>query len=214
MDWEFYETHFATSRMATYFQVCQGDTAKAASLYEWNTQVSSAFWELLAYLEVSLRNTIDRQMQRRREEDEDPEHWLVSKTLGFASVNQHFNKELTEAKRRVALNNKELSGEQMLSELSFSFWTSMVANRTKRYWPDIAKGFSGLPSRKPNELSILLAEIRVFRNRIGHHHRIWHLDLEQMHQKILLVAQFINPEFCLWLSSKSRIDELLRVRPD
>lgn len=38
----------------------EGDRARALALYEWNTEVSSAFLHDLAHLEVGLRNAYDR----------------------------------------------------------------------------------------------------------------------------------------------------------
>lgn len=213
LQWEFYERHFAAARMAHYLKEFDGDQTKAKALYGWNNEISAGFWEVLAYLEVALRNTIDRQMTARRQAAGDNQHWLMGENLNLIQLNSRLGKDLEEAKRRVFQNGKELTGEQMLSELSFNFWTLMVANRTKRYWPDLAGGFIGLPNRNSKELSELLNEVRNFRNRIGHHHRIWNFDLDAMNQKIQRLALFIDPTFAEWLLEKSRVEEILKSRP-
>ncbi|WP_264890092.1 Abi family protein [Rhodoluna sp. KAS3] len=212
-EWEFYERHFATARMAHYLKEFDGDKNRARALYAWNNEISAGFWELLAYLEVGLRNTIDRQMTARRLAVGNEQHWLIGESQNLIQLNSRLGKDLEAAKRRVHQNGKELTGEQMLSELSFNFWTLMIANKTKKYWPDLAGGFIGLPSRSSKDLACLLNEVRNFRNRIGHHHRIWNLDLQMMHQKIKTVALFIDPAFSEWLAHKSRVDDILKRRP-
>jgi hypothetical protein len=211
--WGFYEHHFSKSRMGHYLTEFNGDLTKAQLLYEWNGEISAGFWELLAYLEVALRNTIDRQMSTRRLAEGDSQHWLIADKSDLSKLNARLGKDLDEAERRVKQNGKDLTGEQMLSELSFNFWTLMIAKKTMRYWPDLAGGFTGLPGRSPDELSDLLNEVRKFRNRIGHHHRIWNLDLEAMSKKIQRVALFIDPKFSYWLTQKSRVERLLTHRP-
>jgi hypothetical protein len=104
-EWEFYERHFATSRMQPYLVEHRGDKCLAIDLYAWNMDVSAAFWELLGYLEIALRN------------------------------------------------------------------------------------------------------------RIGHHHRIWTLELREKHDELLSIAGYIDAEFGEWLTSTSRIPGLLRTRP-
>ena len=212
-EWLFYERHFAPTRMAHYLKEFDGDAVRARALYGWNNEISAGFWEVLAYLEVALRNTIDCQMKARRLAAGDQRHWLMSENPNLIQLNSRLGKDLEEAKRRVLQNGKELTGEQMLSELSFNFWTLMIANKTKRYWPDLAGGFLCMPNRSSKELSELLNEVRNFRDRIGHHHRIWNFDLASMNQKILRIAEFIDPEFQAWLNAKSRVERLLKLRP-
>lgn len=212
-EWEFYERHFAAARMAHYLREFAGDQVRARALYGWNNEISAGFWEVLAYLEVALRNTIDRQMTAHRLSAGEEEHWLMNPDPELLALNSQLRKELDQAKYRVEKNRKELTGEQMLSELSFNFWTLMVAKKTKRFWPDLAGGFAGLPTRSSEELSVLLNEVRNFRNRIGHHHRIWRIDLVSMNRKIERIAEFIDPAFANWLHEKSRVDDLLKRRP-
>ena len=212
-EWEFYERHFAAARMSHYVREFDGDQVRARALYDWNNEISAGFWQVLAYLEVALRNTIDRQMTVHRLSAGEEKHWLMNPDPKLLALNSQLRKELEQAKYRVEKNRKELTGEQMLSELSFNFWTLMVTKKTKHIWPDLAGGFAGLPTRSSEELSVLLNEVRKFRNRIGHHHRIWNFDLESINQKILRIAKFIDPEFEVWLNEKSRVEQLLKLRP-
>lgn len=74
--WQFYEHHFAAPRLRHYLDACSGDKVRAMLLYEWNTEISAAFWESLGHLEVALRNTIDRQMTSRQFSKNRDGHWI------------------------------------------------------------------------------------------------------------------------------------------
>lgn len=211
--WEFLTLTFSASRLSLYLKACEGDAQKAHDLYLWNSEISSAFWELLGHVEVALRNKISAQLQSLQTQSGSSEHWLVQIEHSSLKFNPFIEKAIVEAKTRVRLARKEQSGEQILSELPFGFWHQMLSKRNQRYWPDIAGGFQGLAQRNRSLVSNRLKVLRDFRNRIGHHHRIWNLDLGLKHEEILAFAHLLDPEFSIWLANQSRITNLLASRP-
>jgi hypothetical protein len=60
--WSFYERHFSAARLQHYLAERGDDQGAAMRLYDWNAAMSAALWESLSFLEVALRNAIDRQM--------------------------------------------------------------------------------------------------------------------------------------------------------
>jgi hypothetical protein len=211
--WEFLALTFSASRLSLYLQACDGDEQKAHELYVWNSEISSAFWELLGHVEVALRNKLSAQLQALEIQAGSRDHWLVNRESSSLKFNPFIEKAIVEAKTRVRLARKDQSGEQILSELSFGFWHQILSKRNQRYWPDIATGFQGLRARNRTLVSNRLEILRDFRNRIGHHHRIWNLDLVEKHEEILGFAYLLDPEFSIWLSSQSRVANLLVLRP-
>jgi hypothetical protein len=211
--WEFLVQTFSASRLSLYLKACEGDERKAYELYLWNSDVSSAFWELLGHVEVALRNKISSQLQLLETRAGSLDHWLVHRERSSLKFNPFIEKAIVEAKTRVRLARKDQSGEQILSELSFGFWHQMLSKRNQRHWPDIAASFQGITDRNRTLVSNRLKVLRDFRNRIGHHHRIWNLDLVEKHQEILVFAHLLDPEFSIWLSGQSRITNLLSSRP-
>lgn len=211
--WEFLALTFSASRLSLYLQACDGDEQKAHELYVWNSEISSAFWELLGHVEVALRNKLSAQLQALEIQAGSRDHWLVNRESSSLKFNPFIEKAIVEAKTRVRLARKDQSGEQILSELSFGFWHQILSKRNQRYWPDIATGFRGLRARNRTLVSNRLEVLRDFRNRIGHHHRIWNLDLVEKHEEILGFAELLDPEFSIWLSSQSRVANLLALRP-
>lgn len=211
--WEFLIHTFSASRLSLYLKACEGDERKAHELYLWNSEISSAFWELLGHVEVALRNKISSQLQSLETQAGSLNHWLVHRERSSLKFNSFIEKAIVEAKTRVRLARKDQSGEQILSELSFGFWHQMLSKRNQRYWPDIAASFQGINDRNRTLVSNRLQVLRDFRNRIGHHHRIWNLDLVEKHEEIPFFGHLLDPEFSIWLSGQSRITNLLASRP-
>lgn len=211
--WPIHIRHFSQRRMAPYLLDCDGNISGAEKLYSWNVSISSAFWEVIGHLEVALRNGLAAQMlfiQQRRGRSEE---WVFSSDTMILNANPKMRAHIESAIDRVELNAKEVTQEQVISELTLGFWCQFVAKHNRAHWPEIAGCFKGLKSRNQSEISKLLSEVRSMRNRIGHHHRIYNLDIEQRHENLLLLAHCIDPEFGAWLRSKSRVDEILALRP-
>jgi hypothetical protein len=210
-EWEFYERHFATSRMQPYLVEHRGDKRLAIDLYAWNMDVSAAFWELLGYLEIALRNRIDERMTASTGSEKS--HWIFHFEDQSLRRNQMMTKELGKARERILRNSKTPTSQRMISELPFGFWVTLLSKRYRNLWPNLAAGFPGMPSRNPNDLFCKAASMRDLRNRIGHHHRIWTLELREKHDELLSIAGYIDAEFGEWLTSTSRVPGLLRTRP-
>jgi len=57
--WEFTIKHFTLYRMNTYLRSSLGNYERAVALYRWNSELASAYWEAIAYIEVALRNLLE-----------------------------------------------------------------------------------------------------------------------------------------------------------
>jgi len=221
--WEFFEKHFSPPRMKHYLDGCQNDKDRAKALYTWNTEVSAGFLELLSYLEVALRNCINERMILRHQTKSRTGNWTqdLAQELGRNSyqdshgkwIHKHPYTDIDVAIYRVMKNNKPVSTEQIVSELPFGFWMALVSQRQKFLWPDVASGFPNTPNRKRENVADLLIKIKDFRNRIGHHHRIWNLDLQVKLDEIYTLAGYIDLQLASWIKSMSRIEEMIRSRP-
>ena len=94
--------------------------------------------------------------------------------------------------------NRNPSAGDLVSRLSFGFWSSLFKGQYERIlWtrllPDV---FPHAPRRQRarKEISKRVDRIRRLRNRVFHHEPIWHLqDLEQQHQQILETIGWISP---------------------
>jgi len=52
-----------------------------------------------------------------------------------------------------------------------------------------------------------------FRNRIGHHHRIWNMDVQARYDDLLTLAGYIDPRLRSWIGDTSRVPATIRRRP-
>ena len=125
--WEFTIKHFTLYRMNTYLRSSLGSYERAVALYRWNSELASAYWEAIAYIEVALRNLLDRKMTQRQISLGRSTHWIFddSYELGRSKdpkvvPTQPF-KEISDAMRRVRKNGKPLTPDQIISKLSFGF---------------------------------------------------------------------------------------------
>jgi hypothetical protein len=218
-DWTLCERHFSPERLAHYLAASHGDQQQAIALYRWNAEISAAFLVPLGYLEVALRNTLDRQMTARHQRLGGSRHWLFDDTRqlgrdahGPGRHAQPYN-DIDTAIRHVHTNRKPLNAEQILSELPFGFWHQLVSRRHTFLWPDLAGGFPYAPSRSPHPIRDRLTRLRVLRNRIGHHHRVWATDLPARYTELLDLAGWIDPDLAGWIGAHSNVTATITTRP-
>ena len=212
-NWEILNATFGSSRMAAYVLESNGNQDKAVELYVWNSRVSASLWELLGYVEVGLRNLISARIQILHEVAGGKNHWLLAQDENVLNLRANWIQGINEARRRVNENRKEVTGEQILSELTFGFWHQLVSKKAASIWPDIASGFKGLPARDQSQVADLVESLRQLRNRIGHHHRVWNLDLNMHLGQILTLAHFIDPELSAWINELEESSALIGSRP-
>lgn len=218
--WDFFQSHFGQARLRHYLNACDGNTHQAMKLYDWNAELSAAFWEPLGHLEVALRNTIDRQMCARHESMDRTGHWIFddAKELGRDHGQKNYKHaypyvDINTAISRVKKNEKPLSPGQVISEITFGFWHQMVSKSQMFLWPDIASGFPHMKGRSQLPVNGIVSSLREFRNRIGHHHRIWALDVSQKYDQILTLSGYIDPDLATWIDQQSRVREVIERRP-
>ncbi len=218
-DWDLLVQHCSWPRLQHYLATCDGDRRRAAELYEWNVAVSAACWESLSYLEVALRNTLDDRMQMRHSRLGRSGHWVFDDARELGRDGQAAGRhrqpyvDIDGAKRRVRNNHKPLDPGQVISELSFGFWHQLVSRKQTFLWPDLAGGFPHAPDRAQATVSDPVRRLRAFRNRIGHHHRIWSGDIQGHYTDVLTIAGYIDPDLQAFISRGSRVPALLRQRP-
>lgn len=115
--------------------------------------------------------------------------------------------------KRVLKNGKILVPEQIVSEMSFGFWHQMVSKQQRFLWPDLAGGFPNMPGRGQDAVTTLAGSLREIRNRIGHHHRIWAIDVAEKYNDLLTLAGFIDTDLEQWIETNSRVNIVLSRRP-
>jgi hypothetical protein len=54
---------------------------------------------------------------------------------------------------------------------------------------------------------------RELRNRIGHHHKVWTLDLPKTLDTLYRLGELIDPDLEKLLKARSRVENLLSTQP-
>jgi len=200
---------FSQPRLTPYVVAAQLDGTHAADRYQWNLQVSEAFYPALACLEISLRNALDVQLQQQYSR---PDWWESAPLSKLSKVDEAVVRraEADAIKRKGAA----MSADDVVAGLSFGFWVSLLSRTYDRYlWvPALHKAFphySG--SRK--ELFDNFDTMRRLRNRVMHHEPIHHRHLEADHAKIYRLVGYITPDAVLWLRRFDRVPAVLASRP-
>ncbi|TWD79698.1 hypothetical protein FB561_0762 [Kribbella amoyensis] len=163
------EDLLSRARLAPYLTTCSGRIPDALILYGWNSEVSGAFFESLHYLEVGLRNAMDRQLTGWAASCGARKAWYVDEVVPLSPP--------TRAKIAVARHNAtrddraEVPGK-VVAELPFGFWWSLLGDEyNRRLWqPCLRYAFDG-PVRRLR-LHSELNGLRLLRNRIAHHEPI------------------------------------------
>lgn len=211
--WQVVERAASKPRFFEYLDASENSGAQALELYKWNTDLSSAFWGQLGHMEIALRNTISQRISLYSQKAHNEGDWILRAQQHKLLAGSELNR-IRQAQARVVSNKKRISFDQVVSELPLGFWATLLGKRYRNLWPELAGGFLGLTGRDSGELVTLVQQARWLRNRIGHHHRIWNLNLENHHLGITRISKAIDPDFGDWLSSVSTVPQLLMSRPE
>nr|WP_260616971.1 hypothetical protein [Streptomyces sp. WAC05458] len=60
---------------------CAGDSAAALKLYQWNSDLAAAFFELLGHLEIMLRNALDARLAARQQRRGRATEWYIDRQV-------------------------------------------------------------------------------------------------------------------------------------
>jgi hypothetical protein len=198
------------ARLSPYLASVGGDDHEALRLYGWNSAISGAFYESLHYVEVGLRNAMDRKLAdwSRRRQTSLP--WYLDPQIPLTPPTRRG----IEAARVNATRGTrvEVHGK-VIAELTFGFWWSLLAAEyNRRLWqPYLHTAFEGSVRRAL--LHSELNELRLLRNRIAHHEPIHHWDLAHAYRRLVDVAARISPLLGARIESTTRVPAVLADRP-
>jgi hypothetical protein len=169
------------------------DETTTLSRYLLNMALSEALYPTLQFSEIALRNAIHRELTSHCSTDA----WYDSPTSRLTHWQQD---KVDEAKRNLGRLRKPLTPGRIVAELNFGFWTGFFNNVHARTGIGAflsRRVFPHAPSTEQvqNKLDRRWKDIRDLRNRVFHHERILHWrDLDQRHQSILHVIDWMSPE--------------------
>ena len=200
------------SRLVGYLGSTDGDRRLAVRLYEWNLRASGAFYELLADVELVLRNCIHEQMSRWSERDGLDPDWFVSR---IDYLDHRARADLEIAVKRIEKSGNPLNTDRLVTELGFGFWRFLLTNRYRgTLWTHAIRfAFPNLRADHSPQLFTKVGNLHDLRNRIAHHRPIHHRRLELDLRDAYEVIGAMSQEAEKWARGRSRVEEVMKSRP-
>ncbi|OIH95490.1 hypothetical protein [Curtobacterium sp. MCBA15_001] len=202
-------------RLARFMALQDGHVHRALRLYAWNTELTTAFWGPIAWLEVLLRNAVHDALRAGRADDwwNDPAVHLMQRER------RAVDGAISTLQRRGV---DEPSADDVVAATSFGLWVGLTdagiprdprfGYETTLWQPRMVRAFPGLRTVRRKQLHRRLDEVRRFRNRLAHHEPIIGAPLERVRDDVLEIAGFIDTDAEQFLRGAHRIDEVLARR--
>ena len=198
--------------MQRYLDACNGNTAKAMTLYRDNLHLSQEVFTVVSCFEVALRNAIDRQMTMRFGND-----WLRDSIMPGGIFD---NPKMKESKEQIKkaydklLLQKTYKHSKLLSSLNMGTWKYMFANVQYRASNKCLLRVLVFPN-KPissaefncNNTYIFneLDKVNTLRNRIAHHEPICFTHTSQTVDTTYILNEYQKIQtLFLWMGIDSR----------
>lgn len=211
-------------RLRKYLDAAGGDVRRALDLYEWNSDVASAFLHDLGHLEIGLRNAYDHVLRSHPHVRHDdwlsagacqtlfPPHFVRQRGKPV-DKNATPRKNVELARQRSGLGRPGVGRGKCIAELTFGFWTYLSDDlHEKTLWvPALHKAFA--PGSDRRSVHSVLTRLRTFRNRVAHHESVFDHAPENQRRSIMHVAKLIAPELAEYIKAHSRLEGLIRQRP-
>jgi hypothetical protein len=135
----------SAERLGPYLREAKGCKPLAAEIYQWNIEIGAAFWDLLVYLEVAVRNAMAREMQDLRSRGSRPR----GPTAYWYNNNQWFTSRQRAMIRaaKADATKKGLTPGRVVAQLMFGFWVSLLdPGHTHTLWvPALRNAFPNSP---------------------------------------------------------------------
>jgi hypothetical protein len=188
----------SAGRFSSYQEAAGGDPAKAVDLYQWRASLSAACFEAFHYVEVVVRNALDREMRHYCHEDTRLIPWFL---LPFASKSQSvFDAKVDTARTRLRSQSPAReTRDQIVAGLEFGFWTDLLHGDQEELWRRaLCKSFPNSSGKRKDVLDVL-ERLRLFRNRLAHHDSLLAQDVPLRLQQMLDVVGWVSADARDWL---------------
>lgn len=203
------ERYVTQARLGLYLADVGDYYSRAEELYVWNLRAGGAFHEVLGVFAVVLRNALCEEL--RRWHGKRPGTWLDDPT---ATLDDRRIEQIEEARRILVQRGKPTTEGRVVAELSLGCWRFLLSKRYQNtlWTPHLRKAFPGMRPQKREVVYGHVEALLTLRNRIAHHEPIHRFPLADLHDRMLLVITWIDPNISGWLSGLSRVPSLLVER--
>ncbi len=137
-------------------------------MYEWNAALAAACFEAFHYVEVIVRNAVDREMRTYYSEAQRLIPWFLLPIVGKHQAT--FSESIEKVRRRLRDQNREReTRDQIIAGVDFGFWTALLHSENEELWRHALYKAFPYSSGKRKDVVAVLEALRIFRNRLAHH---------------------------------------------
>lgn len=209
---EIIKSTLSPPRLSTY-ENATSSLEDALKLYQWNADISGAFFHCLQICEITIRNAISEVLFKLHGNQWPWDNGFLN-TLPNPKHGYNPREDLKKARNKLSDVNK------VIPELTFVFWQKMFTSRhDNQLWiphlkttflhTDTSMQIKSLRSEIYNDLE----KIRKLRNRIAHHEPIFRRKLDEDYKAIIKIIAYRCTSTAQWLSCNQKVVSLLNSRP-
>ena len=225
-----------SARLAPYLQEADGDDERACELYLWVTDLAGALFSTIAFVEVGLRNSMDRKLRvwNDQQGSEYGMDWALSKgaapllydlvTHKSLVVAQNFARE--QSRLRPKTHPRRLAAvthDDVVSHFMFGTWVYLIKPRVRnqpqqcqQLWHECLS--DAFPHADPSDwgrekLGDQLDRVRKLRNRVAHHENLLSVDIRRRLRDMLGILALIDSKLPDLAMQSNRVRTLVRADP-
>jgi hypothetical protein len=178
------------------------------ALYAWAGQMASSLFELVAHLEVMVRNAMDDALADHFDDAGCGIPWFLRTPPATAEIGDAVER----VRDRLRQQNRD-TRHQIIAGLTFGFWSGMLGRKHEELWRSALRHAFPRSDGTRKQVGVELEAIRKLRNRLAHHDSILHVDIPFEVHRIHRVASFLGEDAATWLETVDRTGATYRQRP-
>ena len=225
-----------SARFAPYLREAHGDIDRARELYLWAADLAGALFSTIAFVEVGLRNAMDRKLRAWNDQQgiDYGEDWALRKgaapllydlvTHKSLAVAQNFARE--QSRLRPKTHPRRLAAvthDDVVSHFMFGTWVYLIKPRVwnqpqqcQQLWQECLS--DAFPYADPSDLgrerlADQLDRVRKLRNRVAHHENLLSVDIRRRLRDMLGILALIDPKLPDLAMQGNRVRSLVRTDP-
>lgn len=174
LDFDQLSTLVSAARLQAYLSESRDSKALAADLYVWDLEMAGALWDLIAYVEIAIRNAMARELAGLRRKKSPRAAWF-NNSEWFTSQQRAAIRKAKETTRA-----KGTTEGRVVAQLMFGFWASLLdpAHEHSLWVPGLRLAFPN-SSGERKHVHGNVRSINDLRNDIAHHNRIFNRDIHK-----------------------------------
>lgn len=225
-----------SARFTPYLREAYGDIDRARELYLWAADLAGALFSTIAFVEVGLRNAMDRKLRAWNDQQgiEYGEEWALRKGAAPLLYDLVTHKSLASAQNFASEQSRlrpkrhprrlvAITHDDVVSHFMFGTWVYLVKPRVwnqpqqcQQLWLECLS--HAFPYADPSDsgrerLGDQLDRVRKLRNRVAHHENLLSVDIRRRLRDMLGILALIDPKLPDLAMQSNRVRTLVRADP-